>query len=216
MRVDLVDWMGSDLTVVNAARVSFDKESHWENEDGASGLLEKDQRLLAYLARHGHWSPFAHPVASFRINAPIAIARQLVKHQVGLTWNEVSRRYVDSPPAYFVPDAWRSRAEDKKQGSGGPLAWDWTSEYLRVVGEADALYKRMLRENVCPEQARLILPLGVMTEWIWTGSLYAFHRVYKQRTHDGAQEETKQIALMIGKEMEKLFPFSWAALSNNE
>lgn len=239
MAVTLIDSMGSDLSVVNAARVSFDKESSWVEQDENvyvtdyvvetrvnKYLGEPDAKLISYLAKHNHWSPFAHCFASFRIKAPIFVARQLVKHQVGLAWNEVSRRYVDSEPEFFFPDVWRGRPEGSiKQGSSGEV----NVLPCMVVGLSDpdyeyeiwpeqtaqlclAQYNDLLAQGVAPEQARMILPQNTMTEWIWSGSLMAFARVCKQRLDSHAQAETHDVAVLIDAEMSKLFPVSWEAL----
>lgn len=212
--VDYIDHMGSDLTVVNAARVSFDKESAYSfNEGGLAVLKQSDEKLISYLARHGHWSPFAHTSIQIRVDAPIFVARQLVKHQVGGVWNEVSRRYVDDEPSFYLPQVWRKRAENKKQGSSeegvdiSPLAPYKTVQYMLN------LYKEMLHEGVAPEQARMILPQNTMTSWYWTGSLMFFHRVFVQRSDDHAQLETQEVARQIGEVCEQLFPVSWRALN---
>ena len=234
MKVELIDHMGSDLSVVNAARVSFDKASEWEEihnltrEKPLLVLSHKDTKLISYLAEHNHWSPFAHAFASFRIKAPIFVARQLVKHQVGLAWNEVSRRYVDSEPEFYTPDVWRKRADNVKQGSS-----DEAVERLNFIGRFDdsdrvsdhakrvndhalEVYNRMLDSGVCPEQARMVLPQSMMTEWIWSGSLYAFARVCHLRLDSHTQKETQVIAQGIAKELEQLFPVSWKALLKND
>ena len=207
MKVDLIDIMGSDLTVVNAARVSFDKH-HKEMTAG-------DERLIAYLAKHGHWTPFAHPQLQFRIMAPIFVARQLVKHQIGLVWNEVSRRYVDSNPSFYVTNAWRSRAENKKQGSGEELV-ELTGHDYAFVQDAQAAsveaYSHLLSKGVAPEQARIVLQQSMYTEWYWTGSLYAFARVCNLRMSADAQEETKAIATQISTQVLDKFPISWKYL----
>ena len=209
MKVELVDSMGTDLTVVNAARVSFDKH----HEEVTSG----DEKLIAYLARHGHWTPFGHPQLQFRISAPIFVARQLVKHQVGLVWNEVSRRYVDGVPTFYIPSPsqWRSRAEDKKQGSGKEfidLNFKITDKVIDLHTDALDLYKQLLRDKVAPEQARLVLPQSMYTEWYWTGSLYAFARVCNLRISEDAQEETKEVAQLISTLINNKFPISWKYL----
>jgi len=216
--VELKDFMGSDLSVVNAARVSFAKESEWENVYGMTGfgeekyLSNKDVKLISYLATHGHWSPFAHTSLTFRISAPIFVARQLVKHQVGGVWNEVSRRYVDDPPTFYLPKVWRGKPVNAKQGSSGEVAWKdvaWTRE---VVLSCLDLYQAMLNDGVAPEQARMILPQNTMTEWWWTGSLMFFARVCKQRLDPHAQEETRDIAQLINDSIPKEFEHSWKAL----
>ena len=217
--VHLVDFMGSDLSVVNAARVSFAKESEWAvkvvggNEEfweTEKSLQDKDVKLISYLAKHGHWSPFAHNSLTFRIKAPIFVARQLVKHQVGGVWNEVSRRYVDDEPEFFLPTSWRGRPENAKQGSSGVVALQWDEEHLG--GAALRVYKRMLECGVAPEQARMILPQNTMTEWWWTGSLMFFARVCKQRLDPHAQEETRHIAQLINDNIPTEFAVSWKAL----
>ena len=205
--VDLIDTLGSDLTIVNAARVSFDNH----HEEFTSG----DEKLIAYLAKHGHWTPFGHPHLQFRIRAPIFVARQLVKHQVGLVWNEVSRRYVDSEPSFYIPSQWRKRAKDKKQGSSKEII-DLNFELANTIEDLHAkaadLYKTLLRADVAPEQARLVLPQSMYTEWYWTGSLYAFARVCNLRISEDAQEETKEVALMIADLIKPNFPISWKYL----
>lgn len=220
IEVTLIDSMGSDLSVVNAARVSFDKESDWEvgpYGDMPGGLLlDKDTKLIGYLAKHGHWSPFSHTFASFRISAPIFVARQLQKHTVGLSWNEVSRRYVDTDPTFYTPDVWRKRAENVKQGSGEPFdpgtAQVLTDQYDYAVRICEQMYHSLLDYGVCPEQARMVLPQSMMTEFIWTGSLYAFARVCKLRLDEHTQKETREIAEQISDIIRPLFPVSWAAL----
>ena len=213
MKVSLIDFMGSDLTVVNAARVSFNKQSEM--------MQEKDDRLIAYLAKHGHWTPFAHPQLQFRIYAPIFVARQLGKHQVGLVWNEVSRRYVDYEPKFYAPVEWREKPDPKKQkqGSGD----DYVSlpnvdrDALRALQDnALELYERIIKKGVAPEQARMILPQSMYTEWYWTGSLYAFSRIYNLRVAEDAQRETRSIVEMIGEEIKKHFPQSWKCLIKKE
>lgn len=207
MQVELVDHMGDDLTVVNAARVSFDKNSEMLNE--------KDERLIQYLAEHGHWSPFAHCFLQFRIRAPIFVARQLVKHQVGLSWNEVSRRYVDSPPEFHNPTSWRGKpANDNKQGSEGEIE-DQNKAKL-ILEQTNLLayknYQQLLAMGVAPEMARIILPQTLMTEWFWSGSLHAFARVCKQRLDHHSQQETTVIASRINDCCASSFPHSWRAL----
>lgn len=206
--VTLVDFMGSDLSVVNAARVSFSKESALS--DGI--LQEPDVRLINYLAKHNHWSPFAHTSISFRIKAPIFVARQLVKHQIGLVWNEVSRRYVDDEPEFYFPEVWRGRPVNAKQGSSGVVEPDEDFHPKDSVQWSLVAYNRMLEMGVAPEQARMVLPQNTMTEWIWTGSLMAFARVCKLRLDPHAQQETQEVAKMIQDLVAPLFPHSWKAL----
>lgn len=214
MKVTLIDYMGDDLTVVNAARVSFNKES-LPDLDGE--LSPKDQSLIQYLARHKHWSPFAHCFLQFRVKAPLFVARQLVKHQVGLTWNEVSRRYVDEEPEFYTPLSWRGRAANNKQGSEGMAQSQYfPALYLNDVCEqALASYKKMLQQGVAPEMARIILPQNMYTEWYWSGSLMAFARVVKQRTDTHTQLETQEIASEIETSCNNIFPYSWEALMEN-
>lgn len=252
-QVTLIDHMGTDLSIVNAARVSFDKESEWEvispasydefesllemgwedftdyDRDGGyflSSLSDKDKKLIKYLSDHNHWSPFSHASVSFRIKAPIFVARQLVKHQVGLSWNEVSRRYVDSEPEFFIPEGLRKKAENVKQGSTdeylpeeifgvdehGDYSWEPLTLVQYVSEHALQAYKDLLAEGCCAEQARMVLPQNTMTEWIWSGTLYAFARVVNLRRESHSQRETQEVARMISDEMKKLFPVSWSVL----
>lgn len=203
MKVDLIDYMGSDLTVVNAARVSFDKTS--------STLDSKDIKLINYLAKHNHWSPFSHAFLQFRIKAPIFIARQLAKHQVGLSWNEVSRRYVDSEPEFFTPDVWRGRPTNVKQGSEGTIDVN-ESSYANILAETRQLYNRLIAMGVAPEQARMVLPQSTYTEWYWSGSLYAFSRICKLRLDKNSQVEVQEIARQLSANCSTKFPHSWNAL----
>lgn len=216
MKVELIDHMGSDLTVVNAARVSFSKQSSYDYDphEQVWHLKDTDERLIAYLARHGHWSPFAHPQITLRIKAPLFVARQLQKHQVGLSWNEVSRRYVDSEPEFAFP-VFRKRADNVKQGSSNEFPENLErceQVYLYVQTIAEQAYKYLLKNDVAPELARMVLPQSMMTEWFWTGSLYAFSRVVKQRLDPHAQRETQEIAKQIAKIIKPLFPVSWKEL----
>ena len=217
MKVSYIDHMGSDLRVVNAARVSFDKVSTWERSDYnlndqslVNVLLDKDAKLIWYLAKHKHWTPFGHCQATFRIQAPIFVARQLGKHQVGMVWNEVSRRYVDSDPEFFHPDLFRSRADDKKQGSMPDAVIEYNMKPL--IEYVTQCYENMLNKGVCPEQARMVRPQAMYTEWYWTGSLAAWARVCKLRLDPHTQRETQEVAKMLDKEMVKLYPISWKAL----
>lgn len=198
--------MGSDLSVVNAARVSFDKISE--------KFSDKDEKLIQYLAKHNHWSPFAHCFVSFRIAAPIFVARQLVKHQVGLSWNEVSRRYVDSEPEFYLPKEWRGKPENAKQGSSGKVELKVPVEDMITyhTEQAKNLYEDLLEDGVAPEQARMVLPQNTMTEWIWSGSLYAFARVYNLRLDSHAQLETQEVAKEIYSCLKALYPVSTEAL----
>lgn len=208
MSVELIDSMGSDLSVVNAARVSFHKE-HTE-------LQDNDPKLIAYLAKHGHWTPFAHAFLSFRIKAPIFVARQLVKHQVGLAWNEVSRRYVDDEPEFFKL-TWRWAAENVKQGSGELILNDTVNAaadqvFWNAVDTCLEAYNSLLDMGIAAEQARAVLNLNAHTEWIWSGSLAAFARVCKLRLDPHAQAETREIAEWIHAKVPNEFEHSWTAL----
>tara|TARA_Y100000590_G_scaffold51611_1_gene54205 strand:- start:755 stop:1396 length:642 start_codon:yes stop_codon:yes gene_type:complete len=212
MEVELIDKMGTDLTIVNAARVSFGKRK--------TEMSEGDEKLIKYLAKHGHWSPFGHASLQFRIKAPIFVARQLVKHQIGLTWNEISRRYVEYEPEFYEVDKWRGRPINKKQGSSEEeIEWidrGTRTDALQSQVETIALknYNRMLEAGVAPEQARMILPQSMMTEWYWSGTLYAFARVCNLRCAEDAQYETRIVANLINDECERLFPKSWTELRN--
>ena len=200
MNVELVDKMGTDLTVVNSARVSFAKEVDKFNFDP-----EKEEKLIKYLADHNHWSPFSHCFMQFRIKAPVFVARQLVKHQVGLAWNEVSRRYVDDKPEFYIPFMWRKRAENKKQGSSDEeVEFDITM----LIQNSKDLYNQMLEEDIAPEMARMVLPQCMMTEWYWSGSLYAFARVCNLRNKEDSQEETRMVTHHISRHLKDQFPIS--------
>ena len=212
MKVELIDLMGGDLTVVNSARVSFDKI--------ASKVKESDQKLIRYLAAHDHWTPFGHVQAQFRIKAPVFVARQLVKHQVGMVWNETSRRYVDSEPEFHAPEAWRKRAPDKKQGSlletfEGRDEERFDEKYWDLMTRCETIYNNMLASGVAPEQARMVLPQSMMTEWYWTGSLAAFGRVVSQRISEDAQYECRVVAEKIDQILVNHEPisYSWSCLT---
>jgi thymidylate synthase (FAD) len=207
MKVELIDKMGSDLTVVNAARVSYGKNK--EVMDAS------DEKLIKYLAKHNHWSPFAHCTLQFRIKAPVFVARQLVKHQVGLSWNEISRRYVDYEPEFHTPEVWRGRPEDSKQGSSGEVQTD-EEYYNRYINGCKVYYNLLLNEGVAPEMARMVLPQSMMTEWYWTGTLYAFARVCDLRCAKDTQLETQEIANGIDKFCNEEFPYSWKYLRNRD
>ena len=265
MKVTYIDHMGNDLSVVNAARVSFGKKSLWEWKKvydlGHFPQLSKaDQSLIQFLARGctsgdweglvddvidiahpydyttddgvshraidptnlenllnhikkmpDHWTPFGHTAITLHIKAPIFVARQLGKHQVGFVWNEVSRRYITDEPEFYVPETWRKAAENVKQGSSNE-----DSEYGVIKDYLDTClfqYKDMLEHGVCAEQARMVLPQSMYTEWYWTGNLYGFANVYNQRTDSHTQKETRDVAHQIGKIIEPLFPVSWEALT---
>ena len=209
----LIDHMGSDLSVVNAARVSFGKVSEWEKlfveADGRPSLKPKDKRLIHFLAKHKHLSPFGHAFASFHVKAPIFVARQLVKHKF-LRWNEISRRYVDDEPEFYTPDVWRGRAKDVKQGSSGVVDPEYNPQYLD--DEIKWAYLKALDMGVAPEQARMLLPQSTMTEWYWSGSLDAFAAMCRLRCAPDTQYESRLVADDISDRMSSLFPVSWDAL----
>ena len=217
--VEYVMHMGDDLAVANAARVSFNKESIWQEHDheGKGVLSSKDEKLISYLAKHKHWTPFAHPQITLRIKAPIFIRTQLFKHKVGFVENEVSRRYVSDPPSVYFPH-WRSKPTNgAKQGSEDFMVIDddynsVNRHYEMTVREALLAYNDLLKRGVAPEQARAVLPQGTYTEWWWTGSLSAYARVYQQRIDSHAQWEIQQYAHAIGKIIEPLFPQSLKVL----
>ena len=204
----MLNSMGNDMTVVDAARVSFHKTSSEFTE-------EQNHKLIKYLAEHGHYSPFGHCFASFHVKAPIFVARQLLKHEY-LRCNEVSRRYVDDTPEFYIPEVWRGRAKDKKQGSSdkviiiqdylGDEVVDWS---IKISLDT---YERLLEEGVAPEMARIVLPLNMYTEWFWSGSLDAFANMCKLRCKPDTQEETRLIANQISEQMLEKFPVSWSNL----
>jgi thymidylate synthase (FAD) len=219
--VALIDHMGSDLSVVNAARVSMAKESAWMNDSyGPIGdtLSMRDCGLISYLAKHKHWTPFSHPQITLRIKMPICVARQWFKSMVGFTRNEVSRRYVDDTPEFYEPGQWRKRAENVKQGSSDELAFgggpSW--EYTRHLANSRAIYEAMLDAGVAPEMARMVLPQSTYTEFIETGSLAAYARLAGLRLDPHAQREIAYYAAAIDDIMAELFPVSWDALRAHE
>ena len=214
IKATYINHMGNDLTVANAARVSFGKTSEMEDDPwGPPKLKAKDDKLIRYLAKHKHISPFGHCFASFHVKAPIFVARQLVKHKF-LRWNEISRRYVDDEPEFFVPDVWRGRSADKKQGSEGEVKL----ELPLLAAHATALeqYEDLLQQGVAPEQARMVLPQSTMTEWYWSGSLDAFADMCRLRCASDTQYETMLVADNINEKMATLFPVSWDALMQGE
>jgi len=197
-----IDHMGSDLSVVNAARVSFGK-SHAEFDP------VRDTKLINYLAKHKHISPFGHAFASFHVKAPIFVARQLVKHKF-LRWNEISRRYVDDEPEFYVPEVWRGKAENIKQGSAGVVSTQSDPNFVNYT--ALRTYNEMLAEGVAPEMARMVLPQSTMTEWYWSGSLDALADMCRLRCKEDTQYESRLVADQISEKMQELFPVSWSAL----
>lgn len=221
IKVELIDAMGDDLRVANVARVSFAK---WKEE-----FDDKDARLIDYLAAHEHLSPFRHTGISLRCKAPVFLSRQLGKHQAGLSWNEVSRRYVDVGIEFFVPDSWRSRPDDGiKQGSGGGEIDEYTgedqhgwyggsikSDYQYALEVCKGAYDTMIEHGVAPEMARMVLPQSMMVDWVWTGNLLSFFHVYRLRSGGGAQQEAKDFAEKLKQVVQPIFPHSWKALEEN-
>jgi thymidylate synthase (FAD) len=209
MSTELLDVFGDDLTVVNAARVSFAKESY--------EMTLGDQKLIKYLAHHNHVTPFFHPQARFRLKMPIFIAREWFRHQIGFARNEVSRRYVDTDPEFWMPSELRERDSNKKQGSKNTQIQDNEKCISQMEIHNDrslALYKDLMAHGVCPEQARAVLPQSMMTEFIETGSLAAYARLYKLRTDPTAQREIQELAACVGNLLAEKFPISWAALTS--
>lgn len=207
IKASLIDNFGSDLTVVNAARVTMGVERE--------ELKENDTRLINFLARERHVSPFRHPQASFRCEAPIAIARQLQKHQVGFSWNEMSRRYKDGAVDIFIPKEIFSRPDDLHSGSGALLEGEEEAKALALFNSAYeaslAGYDELIK-FIAPEQARFVLPQGMITTWYWTGSLYGWFELCRQRLSSHAQYEVRLFAQSLDEEMAKLYPISWSAL----
>lgn len=232
IKVELVDSCCTDLDTVNAARVSFDKESEWIDNpfknNKADCLHADDVKLIKYLASHKHMTPFRHNFVKLRVKAPIFLAAQLKKHQAGLSWNEVSRRYVSSEPEFYVPEVWRGKPEGSiKQGSAGVVEElviysvgddDYKEPidevYKDSLEESFWVYQRMLENGVAPEMARMVLPQSMMTEWIWSGNLLAFAHVYKERIANGAQQEAQDFAQQLNEAIGDLAPVSWKALTN--
>ena len=226
MKASYMNHMGDDLMVCNSARVSFAKESKWAQQyhitntadDRLHSVLEKeDMKLIYFLARNNHWTPFAHPQISLRVAAPVPIRTQCFKHKQGFVENEESRRYIKATPEVYFPIEWRMAAENVKQGSAGvhPDNKMIKFRYKFAVQTAIYEYEQMIKEGVCPEQARFILPQGCLVNWVWTGSLAAFARFYKQRTDPHAQVEVQLLAIQIGNIIQPLFPVSWAALTKD-
>jgi len=208
--VSLVDRMGDDEAVCDAARVSMSKTAD-------VFTVDQNARLIRYLAEHNHWSPFSHCMVKLRFAAPIFIARQLQKHQVGFAWNEVSRRYVKASPTYWHPDMYRLQADNVKQGSSSEVhdnSPGFVENTIQSYRKADTLYKDMIASGICAEQARMVLPQSMMTEWIWTGSLYAWARMYGLRVDSHAQREVQLYAERVDAICSALFPISWRELTN--
>lgn len=209
IKVELINHMGNDLSVVNAARVSFAKET--------SEFKGGDEKLIKYLATHDHWTPFAHTALQFRVAAPVPIRTQCFKHKVGLVENEESRRYISTRPEIYMPEFFREKPQGSiKQGSAGKHKDSdyWIDQYTLVTDASVGLYLRMLEDGVCPEQARFVLPQGAIVNWIWTGNLVSFANFFNKRTEEHAQKEVKDVALILGDLVGPLFPVSWKALTN--
>ena len=208
LKVEFIDKMGTDLSVVNAARVSYAKFK--------DKFEDKDEKLIKFLAEHNHWSPFAHASLQFRIKAPVFVARQLVKHQVGLVWNEISTRYVDYTPELYEPKEWRGRPQNSKQGSDGTVSIDSNEQHRldMTMEQCKIIYNSLIGKGIAPEQARMVLPQSMMTEWIWSGTLYAFARVCNLRCAKDTQEETREVADQIHNICKEEFPMSWKHLKN--
>lgn len=221
MKATLIDSMGSDLSVVNAARVSFAKTSEWEEvpvtvDATMQKLSDKDKKLIDYLARNNHWTPFGHVTATFHFEAPIFVARQLAKHQVGLVWNEVSRRYVSDEPEFYLPEIWRGKPTNgAKQGSSDDTVAVNNIEVAGAMQMCAIQYNKLLADGVAPEMARMILPQNMYTEWYWTGSLAAWARIYNLRMDSHAQSETRDVISTIGRDFETIAPVSFAALTGS-
>lgn len=215
IEVKLIHHVGSDLDVVNAARVSFNKESEWEFDYllDRDILSTKDAKLIHYLAKHKHHSPFNHSFLSFRVKAPLYVARQLVKHEY-LPWNEVSRRYVDHELEYFQTE-WRLAAENVKQGSAGAVDSETQKKadeiFWSVAEHSCKAYENLLSLGIAPEQARRVSLIDAATEWRWSGTLKAFLKMLSLRLDNHAQKESRDVAQLIAKEVKELFPVSYAA-----
>tara|TARA_B100001094_G_scaffold333124_1_gene408780 strand:- start:14089 stop:14853 length:765 start_codon:yes stop_codon:yes gene_type:complete len=243
--VQYVDHMGSDLTIVNSARVSFDSESDWVVDEEVESRLkrtnstfrpsdiyklsDRDAKLIKYLARHNHWTPFAHPQITLRIKAPVSIRTQFFKHKQGFVENEISRRYVDFEPEFYIPkfrkrpekgmkqgsDGWLECVDGGGETSGGFATHHLYEKYEGLMRNALNVYDELIASNVAPEQARFALPQSMYTEWYWTGSLAAYARFYKQRIDDHAQWEIQQYAEKIGNIIRPLFPNSWSEIASS-
>ena len=207
--VEYVDHMGNDDAVCDAARVSMNKTSDLYT-------VTQNEKLIRYLAKHNHWSPFSHCTLKLRFKAPLFVARQLQKHQVGFAWNEISRRYVDTEPSFWIPQQFRKRAENVKQGSSQDT-YEFNHlarvDLIKASENSLKIYNELITSGVCPEQARMFLPQNMMTEWIWTGSLYAWSRMYKLRIDPHAQFECQIYAKLVDEICLKYFPISWRCLN---
>lgn len=210
MKAEYIAHMGNDLSVVNAARVSF------ANSGDGARTVEQNEKLIKYLSKHGHWTPFAHTSITLRMTAPVPIRTQCFKHKQGFAENEESRRYISNKPEFYTP-VFRGAVTNKKQGSGEELTSEQQDSlgdvYVEYMESAIAIYEALLEKGMCEEQARFVLPQGCMVNWYWTGSLSAFARFYKQRTDSHAQVEIQELAKMVGKIIAPIYPISWAALT---
>lgn len=242
IKAEYIDHMGDDLRVVNAARVSFDKESEWQCCQGGNWkeecwkhddvsltgdckiLSDQDKKLIKYLATHNHWTPFSHCMITMRETVPIFVARQRFKHMVGFTYNEVSRRYVDDTPEFYIPDEWRKRAENKKQGSSDEIVLDYpylngrrtiNDLYEDFLDHSIDIYNKIIELEIAPEQARMVLPQSMFTSYYVTGSLAAWSRAYKLRIDSHAQKEIQDLAKQWDEIIKPLFPVSWEELVGN-
>lgn len=218
--VEYVSHMGSDITVVNAARVSFNKTTMpTHDKNGKEIISDKDFNLIKYLAQNDHWTPFAHPQITLRIKAPISIRTQCFKHKQGFVENEISRRYVTIDPEFYYPQ-WRTApSQGAKQGSEDFMKEGTKKElckqnYIQATKKCLSVYEDLIECGIAPEQARFILPQGTYTEWWWTGSLAAYARFYKQRIDPHAQWEIREYAKGINTILEELFPESWFCLTD--
>lgn len=218
IKVELLDWMGNDLDIANAARVSFNKESD-EFTFRSDKPKGSDEGLIEYLANHDHWTPFAHTALKFRVSAPVPIRTQCFKHKVGMVENEESRRYISTRPEVYIPEFFREKPEGSiKQGSAGKHRDSdlISQEYTRCTQNSVDLYESMITRGVCPEQARFVLPQGTIVNWIWTGNLMSFANFFNKRTDPTAQKEVQDVAIIVGSLVKDIFPVSWKALTNKE
>ena len=209
MKVELMDYAGDDIRIVNVAKVSFDKE--------VDSFGDKEERLLNYLAKHKHSSPFRHTFIQLRCSVPLFLARQLMKHQAGLSWNEVSRRYVDTLPEIYYPDFWSTRPEGSIKQGAGSIHKDndrLNEVYGKLMATALEEYSKLLEQGVAPEQARMILPQSMMVDFIWSGNLLAFAHVFNLRSGTGAQYEARRFAWLLDNAIAPLFPVGWEVLTN--
>ena len=223
--VKVVDSMGTDFRIFEAAKATLGGGTESNFQVGETDPT----RLINFLASERHVTPFRHPQITLECEAPIAIARQLGKHQVGFSWNERSMRYRDSVIDVFTPDMFRGRPAHLHDGSTEEdvgkretalrSSWKekWTIEelYKEAIEESVSTYERLLEAGLAPEQARFVLPQGMITRWFWTGSLYGFYEVYRQRSSEHAQYEVRDFADQLDKVMSELFPIAWEALKKS-